>query len=210
MKQWLIFLFWSFLCFPNLIQAQVLPDSLTKAALLAADTIRPGDSLLVVGIDSSSAKKFKLFGANDYPNPTKALIFSALVPGGGQIYNKDWWKLPFVYGGFGFMVYLVDFNSTQYLSLRRQYKRSLRDLPYSSDLPGTTLKTLRDQADKNRQLSYIGIFGMYVFSAAEAFVDSHLKSFNVDDDISFRLKPALETSPISGPVLGVGIRLSFE
>lgn len=205
------------LCFgilsPLFVLSQIIPDStaLEFPQLVATDTIRPNDSLLVQGRDTTFLpKKFKLFGASDYPNPTKALIFSGIIPGGGQIYNKDFWKLPFVYAGFGFTIYLVDFNSTQYLSLRRQYKRSLRDLPLDTTLPANTLKSLRDQADKNRQLSYIAVIGMYVFSAAEAFVDAHLASFDVDDDITFRLKPSLETTPHGGPVLGVGIRFSIE
>jgi hypothetical protein len=153
-----------------------------------------------------AAKRFAPFAwfSKDYPDPKKALMFS-VFPGGGQIYNKKWWKLPIVYAGMGGMVYLIDRNSTEYLYFKRAYRRSVRGLPH--DLSGrggldnpTTLKRFRDQADKNAQYSYMGLIAVFGLAAMDAFVDAHLRTFDVSDDLSLELGVR---------EMGVGVALRF-
>jgi hypothetical protein len=160
---------------------------------------------LGVEIDSSELRKglFSWF-TEDYPVPKKALVLS-VIPGGGQAYNKRWWKIPIVYGALGGMAYLVDRNTTDYLYFKRAYRRKVRNLPH--DLSGrggldnaTVLKRYRDQSDKNAQLSYIGFIAVYALTGIEAFVDAHLRTFDVSDDLS------LELGPNSN---GVGLTISF-
>lgn len=153
------------------------------------------------------------FFRKDYPNPKKALFFSLAIPGAGQVYNGKWWKVPFVYGALGGMGYLVNRNTNEYLTLKRAYRRKLNGLPH--DFSGSridetrTLKSLRDGADKNRQLSYIGFVVVYLLNGVEAFVDSHLASFDVSDDLSWHLQPSFETTPDQLGTVGVGLVVRF-
>jgi hypothetical protein len=168
----------------------------------AADTIPP-EAAVTDSLQEKGKSMFSWF-TNDYPEPKKALLLS-IIPGGGQAYNKRWWKIPIVYGALGGMAYLVDFNSTEYLFYKRTYRRKARGLPH--DLTGrggldnvSVLKRYRDDADRNTQLSYIGFFAVYAMAGIEAFVDSHLMSFDVSDDLSIQLRPS-ET--------GVGLTIHF-
>ena len=148
---------------------------------------------IAVEVDSLAQKQglFSWF-SEGYPAPSKALILSA-IPGGGQAYNKRWWKMPIVYGALGGMVYLIDRNTNEYLYYKRAYRRKVRGLPH--DLTGqggldspTVLKSYRDKADKNVQLSYIGFVAVYSLAGIEAFVDAHLASFDVSDDLSLDIR----------------------
>lgn len=187
MKQ-AVLTFLLFACFSGLFAQET--DTIPAAAV--QDTVQ---------VERKSA--FSWFSKN-YPDPKKALLLS-VIPGGGQAYNKRWWKMPLVYGALGGMVYLIDFNSTEYLYFKRAYRRKARGLPH--DLTGRggldsapVLKRYRDDADRNTQLSYIGFFAVYAMAGIEAFVDAHLVSFDVSDDLSIQLRPS-ET--------GVGLTINF-
>lgn len=185
---------------------------------LPADTLAVlKDSLSIQGQDTASSKKerffYRVFKKN-YPNPNMALYLSMAVPGGGQIYNKRWWKLPLVYGAYGGLIYSAQYNTRNYRRLRDAYIAELNGEPHEfSDtrLQADDLKRLRDGFDKNKQLSYIGIFAVHLLQSAEAFVDCHLRTFDVSDDLSLRLKPSvLPSTPSSQPVFGIGIALTIR
>lgn len=195
----------------------------SKTAVFQTDTI-PVDTLLLKtappspalsGQDTTIRKQgylYRLF-KTDYPNPKKALLLSAAFPGGGQIYNKGWWKLPFVWGGYALLIYSVDFNTRNYKLLRDAYIAELegREHPFSGTrLQANDLKRLRDQYDKNKQLSYIGIVALHLVQSAEAFVDAHLKTFDVSDDLSLKVKPAIQEIPGDAPAAGVGFVLMWR
>lgn len=157
-------------------------------------------------------KPFLHFLRNENPDPKTALRLSLVLPGAGQAYNGKWWKLPFVYGALGGMVYLIDYNTEGYLLYKTAYRRQLRGLPHDFTGLGfldntSLLKDRRDSFDKNRQLSYIGFVAVYALVGIEAFVDAHLASFDVSDDLSFRLKPSLTPTPYDMPALGIGIAI---
>ncbi len=150
--------------------------------------------------------------SRDYPNPKKAGLLSLMIPGAGQLYNKRWWKLPFVYGALTGMALVVDFNQSNYRRLRDALDLKRMDQPH--EFSGTTLdntrtlRSLRDQYDKNTQLAYVGMFLVYTLQAMEAFVDAHLKGFDVDDDLGFRIKPQAELiAPLGQPVIGMGVSI---
>lgn len=152
----------------------------------------------------------------DYPNPKKAAFLSLALPGAGQIYNKRYWKLPLVYGALGGMVYLVDFNQSRFRRFRNALDLKRADMPH--EFSGTrlddvrTLRNLRDVYDKRTQVSYIGTVIVYALQAVEAFVDAHLKEFNVDDDLSLRLEPQIDMGPFpgSGPTFGIGLTVPLN
>lgn len=149
----------------------------------------------------------------DYPDPKKAATLALILPGAGQLYNKRWWKVPFVYGAIVGMGLTIDYNQTRYRRLRDALELKRDGEPH--EFTGTTLdnerslRTLRDQFDKNTQMSYVGMFLIYTLQAMEAFVDAHLKTFDVNDDLSLQLKPAMTPGPMGVPVMGVGVSMSF-
>ncbi|MBR9921709.1 MAG: hypothetical protein GYB31_12795 [Bacteroidetes bacterium] len=194
-----------------------IPDSVqtdTSYQLIVRDSGEL-DSTLTAPFDSSTVEKKRLFGWKDhpdYPKPKTALFLSLAVPGAGQVYSGKWWKVPIVYGALGGLGYLIDFNTNEYLRLKVAYKRKLRGVPHEfSDTyldDRSTLKDLRDQSDKNRQLSYIGFVVVYMLNGAEAFVSAHLAHFDVDDDISIRIEPTFIHSGL-GNTAGVGLKIRF-
>lgn len=148
-----------------------------------------------------------------WPVPRKALRW-AIIPGGGQLYNRRWWKLPLVYGAFGGMVYAIDYNQSRYRRLKTALDLKRQDLPHEFTGTGIdderTLRILRDDFDKNTQLSYVGIVLIYALQGIEAFTDAHLRHFDISDDLSLQVKPSLETPDIGGlPAPGLGIRIGI-
>jgi Family of unknown function (DUF5683) len=192
-------------------------DSLpADSAKIAIDsTVSPAAPLVIA--DSASVKKqgfLRRFFKSDYPNPNKALYASLVFPAGGQIYNRRWWKAPIVWGGYAALIYSVDWNTSRYKRLKTAYKQAVNNEPHEFEPLGYDagdLKRLRDQFDKRRQSSYIGILILHIVQTAEAFVDCHLKTFDVSDDLSFKFKPSLEQSFASQyPAVGVGVAFSIK
>jgi Family of unknown function (DUF5683) len=205
--------------------AQV-PDSIRRAMqppVFQQDTL-PVDSLMAVAdttatlplpTDSVPLKKQGLFHRvfkSDYPNPNKALYLSLAFPAGGQLYNRRWWKAPIVWGGYVGLIYAARHNTRQYKRLQKAYLAEIHNElhEFTGIYDKGDLKRYRDQFDKNKQLSYIGMFGLHLLQTAEAFVDCHLKTFDVSDDLSLHFKPSLEPSFASQyPVMGMGLAFSF-
>lgn len=192
-------------------------DSLATAPL--PDSIPAVDSTAV--LDSVEVKKgLFAFFSKDYPNPKKAAYLSLAFPGGGQIYNKRWWKLPLVYGALGGVVYAIDYNQDVYRLLKTAYQQKLNDEPITDPkalalgldrLDPRSLRLFRDRYDKNTQLSYIGLVVVYALQSVEAFVDAHLKTFDVNEDLSLQLKPSFQQDVLAGqPALGIGVALRFD
>lgn len=141
--------------------------------------------------------------------PKKTALFSAIVPGLGQIYNKQYWKLPIVYGGLGIAGYLIYDNLNNYNTFRRIYAgrisgdaKSFLEYPdYSDDV----VKNARDYYRKNLDLTvFLSIIG-YGLQVIDALVFAQLKNFDISPDISLKTKPLM--TPQGG--IGVGLVLNF-
>lgn len=154
------------------------------------------------------------FFKKDYPDPKKAGLLSIVVPGAGQVYNKSWWKLPLVYGALGGMGYAIYWNTKNYRRFQDAYQAELKGEEHEfsdTQLNATSLKNIRDGYDKNRQLSYIGFVVVYLLNGVEAFVDAHLKNFDISDDLSLRVQPEIGIDPTSQqPVLGFGVQIPLQ
>ncbi len=163
----------------------------------------------------------KYSSTDSFPVPKRAAIWS-ILPGGGQIYNKKWWyiKLPIVYGALGTTIYLTSFNKQLY----REYKEADYNFRNSKDplnpdtgnprisaklTSATRLREIRDVYFKRTQQMYILTGVTYLLAAAEAFTSAHLAHFDVNDDLSFRIKPSFEPVSASGNAFGLGIQLKF-
>ena len=121
-------------------------------------------------------------------SPAKAAFYSAVLPGLGQVYNKSYWKVPLVYAALGTGIYFYVNNTRQYNRYRDAYKRRLEG--YNDDefsnLDDSRLITGQRFYQKNRDLSLIITFGLYVLNVVDASVDAHLAQFNVNENLSIK------------------------
>lgn len=160
------------------------------------------------------------------PSPTTAVWRAAIFPGLGQIYNRKYWKLPIVYGGFMALTYAVSWNGKYY----REYSVAYRDLmdnnpetnsylnflrpgvsesTYSKEWLQKTFKRKNDYYRRNRDLSIIGMLGVYLVSILDAYVDAQLYDFDISPDLSFHIEPTvIPRTHISNDM--VGVRCSFN
>ena len=213
------FLLFLFLLLPVLGWAQV-PDSILNLADTAVfETLPIPDNVIGahLGLTPPKKKRFlKKFFQDDYPNPKKAALFSFVLPGAGQAYNKSYWKIPIVWSGVGTMVYFIGFNTRNYNRFKTAYRyrvdgdestvdEEFADL-YSN---AADLKTIRDGYRKNMELSWIGLVAVLALNATDAFVDAHLLEFDVDEDISLRVKPGLQPGVGRASSYNLGLEVAF-
>ncbi len=166
------------------------------------------------------------YTTNEVSDIKKATTLATICPGAGQIYNKSYWKLPFVVGGFATMIYVVDWNSRGYTRFKKAYKLREEydnapslypqgspdefDGRYTADY----LKSLRDSYRRNRDLCLIITAGMYALQIIDAHVDAHLKDYDISDDLSMNITPSVGTtySPSLGrqsATYGFNINMTF-
>jgi len=185
--------------------AQILPDSLTNSIMV--DTMSRDSSFFV----KRWVKKF----VGDYPNPNKALLLGLIVPGGGQIYNGSMWKVPLVYGAYGTTIYLISTNNRQYNYWRDQYARRVDREGPMDDLQdvfseASQLQTIRDEYRRRRDYSWVALVGVTIVSVADAFVDCHLKKFDISDDLTWEVSPILNNTPGWGQSAGIGLSIPIR
>lgn len=129
--------------------------------------------------------------------PAKAMLYSAICPGLGQIYNKKYWKLPILYAGLGTAVYFIFFNQ-HYFNLYNSQLSTYDPYAINNIYSASELSDLITYYHNDRDLSIIISAGVYLISIVDANVDAELKGFNVSDDISFRITPNFVPNPIGG------------
>ena len=158
------------------------------------------------------------FGSHKYNplSPSKAAFYSAIFPGGGQLYNKKYWKAPIVWAAIGTSAYFYFDNSNEYDRYRTAFKLRKQGLKDEfTDINGNPListdglenaqKVLR----KNRDLSLLTGILIYVLQIVEASVNAHLLQFDTDDSLS--INPIITPDPlfIEAPKVGINLKYSF-
>jgi TM2 domain-containing membrane protein YozV len=129
-------------------------------------------------------------------DPKTAVILSAILPGAGQLYNKKhaWFGLITSYAALGTTLYISINNTRNYRILRDEYKARVETgkWKYASlkNKNDNSIKLQRDAFQKAKEQSYFAVGGAYLYCIGEAFVTAHLRSFDVSDDISMKIKPA--------------------
>ena len=153
--------------------------------------------------------------------PGKALLLSLAVPGAGQIYNKSYLRVPFVWAAVGGMGYWVHDRTIRYKCLDAAYRAAVDGEPFvptkncpadlQADLQLITdagrLRIIRDKYNENRQLAIVGFTLVWLANGIDAFVNAHLKTFNVTDDLS--LAPVVRAGQDPFAPVQYGLRLSF-
>lgn len=180
------------------------PDSLK---ILKRDTVSELSSDSVV----RRGKKVSVKSYTAKFNPRKALLYSAILPGAGQFYNKKYWKVPLVYGGIIGLGLVVDF----YNQANNKYRNELFGLLNSgkslsgSGLDETQLRTIIDQSRRQRDYFMIFVGFFYILQMVDAHVDAHLKEFDVNPRLRARIEPAMDNSYLTGNTVGLALTLRF-
>ena len=165
------------------------------------------------------------------PNPKRALWLSLILPGAGQIYNRKYWKLPIIYGGFIGCTYALLWNQQMYDDYSQAYLDITDDdpttasyrnmLPMGYDITGREdqfqkiFKHKRNYYRKYRDMSIFAFFGVYLISVVDAYVDAQLSTFDISKDLSLHVEPAsIELNHMSGSnrrsrAVGVQCSLNF-
>jgi len=161
------------------------------------------------------------------PDPRKTLIFSAIFPGLGQVYNRKYWKLPILYGGFIGLSYAISWNNRYYQDYFQAYKDIMDEDPetnswhnflrYGQDPESVDTTWLKDvlRRGKNyyrryRDLSIIGTVALYGLSIMDAYVDAQLFEFDITPDLSMRVEPAVIQKNSYYAANAFGIHCSFN
>lgn len=192
------------------------------ATLVFADTLSTEEiNQLNKNIEKKIVEDFK-------PNPKKAVIYSAIFPGLGQIYNRKYWKLPIVYGGFLGVVYAITWNGNMYSDYQNGYRdimldpegttrwhpfvwdvdKVLKD-PSEKERVRSSLKSRRDYFRRNRDLAIIVGVGLYALCMIDAYVDAQLYNFSITPDLSMVVAPAVWGPSQMSSSFGVGIQCNI-
>ncbi len=149
-------------------------------------------------------------------SPTKAALYSAVLPGLGQAYNRKFWKIPIVYAGFGLITYFIISNTQEYKKYKEAYTYVANgDSTYiDNDYVGTydeqQLLDGKDYHRRNMELSYILCGLWYALNIIDASVDAHFFDYDISDDLSLRLDPMMQVRREDlGTVSGVKLTLKF-
>ncbi len=166
------------------------------------------------------------YRTNEVSNVKKATTLACIFPGAGQIYNRSYWKVPFVIGGFASMIYCIDWNNRGYQRFKKayalladyeQHPELYPDGPtdefhgrYSADF----IRNLRNNYRRNRDLCIIITGALYVLQIVDAHVDAHLKDYDISDDLSMNLEPLVDYTYVptlqgNRPVFGFNLSLKF-
>ena len=189
-------------------------DSLRIIAADSVPVLTAGEALGALEPDSiapfpkAKADEWEPREVEFTPDPTRAVWMSALFPGLGQIYNRRYWKLPIIVGGYLGLAYATDWNNTMLTDYTNAYRdlldndpstRSYMDLfapnVNEDDIDKTWLQSVlrsrRNYFRRNRDLCIIGMVGVYLLAMVDAYVDASLSHFDISPDLSMDVVPSL-------------------
>lgn len=190
----------------SLFAQEPLNDSIPSNSAYRQDSIIGFRELT----ELESVETLEMFYENHDPN--KAALYSAILPGLGQAYNKKYWKIPVVWAGIAGFAYFIDWNNDQYQFYRRNLIYETEQNPnFTNETPleASNLKSARDNYRRNRdQLVIFGVM-FYLLNIVDAHVDAHLIEFDVNKDLSVQIKPSIQGNPNSKLSTGLTFSVKF-
>jgi len=152
-----------------------------------------------------------------YPHAGKATLYSILVPGLGQLYNHEIWKLPIYLGGMGFAIHLYIDNNNNYERFRRIYKEATDpEVPYTGPITAEQALYYRNIHRRYRDWSMVAIIGVYLLQVFDANVFSYMHNFEMDDNLAIKLEPTVIVPDNqyaltgSGAPAAIGLKMGFS
>ncbi|GGG27562.1 hypothetical protein GCM10011344_30460 [Dokdonia pacifica] len=174
-----------------------------------------GDTIIT---DDTDPDTIKTQQSIDPLRPAKAAFYAAALPGLGQAYNKDYWKLPIVYGALGTGVFFAIDNDREFKRYRTAFKDRLAgridEFTIVNEDGSTTevftndgLIDAQDFFRRQKELAILITAGMYVLQIIEANVDAHLSQYNVSDDLTFA--PDIQPDDL-GQAFRYGFKITYH
>lgn len=155
----------------------------------------------------------------------RATLYSAVLPGLGQAYNRHYWKVPIVYAGFAVIVYFIDYNTRKYYAYRDGYfnlandtgDESYKELPSYPAFPERypeadilqNFERNRDAFRRYREISILSFVGFYLLNIIEANISAHFLHFDISEELAFDVRPSLNPIDALGNK-NAGLTLSFK
>ena len=204
------------------INVQALTDS---AKVLTEDTTS-------VVINKKRAKEKVKRDWNTWkPDPQRALWLALVIPGAGQIYNRKYWKLPIIYGGFMGCIYALSWNNMMYKDYSQAYLDIMDNDPNTASYNKflhlgrqitkdnearykQLFKSRKDKYRRWRDMSFFVMLGVYAISVIDAYVDAELSVFDISKDLSLKVEPTvipnrMGGNPLQAQSIGVNCSLNF-
>lgn len=147
-------------------------------------------------------------------DPMKSAMLSAILPGLGQIYNKEAFKVPFVYAGFMGFAHFINENNKLYHTFRNAYlattdNRSDTDNKIQGQFSSSALKQEADNLKRDRDYLVLLMTMFYLTNIAEAYISGHLREFKINDSILAQLQPSFQSTSLSSQVIGISLKIHF-
>lgn len=188
----------------------------------------PVDTALLAKKNDSIQKALPTEKKRFIPNSNRATWLALIIPGGGQIYNRKYWKLPIVYGGFMGCAYALSWNGKMYKDYSQAYLDIMDDdpntksyedfLPPNADISGQEerykeiFRKRKDLYRRQRDLSIFAFIGVYLLSVIDAYVDAELSDFDISKDLGLKIEPVIFNdgrNKIGGNAIGLQCSLKF-
>ncbi len=190
---------------PDTVQKSIVKDSMAQKKFVRDTTHK---SHFITPVDEDSLA-YALRPHPYQPNPKKAGLYSAILPGLGQAYNHQYWKVPVIYVGLAIAGYFISDNLKQYQKFRKAWI-------YDSNIPNykdefhniytpSQLKQYQDDYNKNFDLSILFTGVGYFLQVVDAITSAHLKNFDISRDISMHMKPVATPNGA-----GLGLVMNFK
>ena len=212
-------------------QAMAQKDSLAVESLSLEDSITIDSASLSKALAPKALRK-KRNWATWRPDTTRAMWLALVLPGAGQIYNRKYWKLPIIYGGFVGCAYAMSWNNQMYHDYSQAYLDIMDDDPNTqsynqflhlgAQIDASNIERYKeifrkrkDRYRRWRDMSMFVMIGVYAFSVIDAYVDASLSEFDISDDLSLRVEPTVinnnqrTRNPLRSSTLGLQCSLTF-
>lgn len=170
---------------PDTSLNQVVPDTMPERNAPILESPAPDQ----VAYDSLKGKMLPF-----QPNPKKSALYAAILPGAGQLYNRQYWKIPVVYVAAGAAAYFLIHNSREYQRYRRGYIARINNPDVQDEFTplgynSAQLQTLQNAYRRDLDMTILFTGLGYVLQVMDALAFAHLKNFDVSKDISMRVQP---------------------
>lgn len=212
-------------------QAMAQKDSLAVESLSLEDSITIDSASLSKTLAPKALRK-KRNWATWRPDTKRAMWLALVLPGAGQIYNRKYWKLPIIYGGFVGCAYAMSWNNQMYHDYSQAYLDIMDDDPNTqsynqflhlgAQIDASNIERYKeifrkrkDRYRRWRDMSMFVVIGVYAFSVIDAYVDASLSEFDISDDLSLRVEPTVinnnqrTRNPLRSSTLGLQCSLTF-
>ncbi len=212
-------------------QAMAQKNSLAVESLSLEDSITIDSASLSKALAPKALRK-KRNWATWRPDTKRAMWLALVLPGAGQIYNRKYWKLPIIYGGFVGCAYAMSWNNQMYHDYSQAYLDIMDDDPNTqsynqflhlgAQIDASNIERYKeifrkrkDRYRRWRDMSMFVMIGVYAFSVIDAYVDASLSEFDISDDLSLRVEPTVinnnqrTRNPLRSSTLGLQCSLTF-